>query len=365
MKTQKAIPTPEKGLFILTLLLCALGLLFVFEASVTKAFETFGTQWYFVRQQAMWFGVGMIGLAGGVLIPHRFWRSIAGVSYILSIVLLVAVFIPGIGREANGAMRWIELGGVGFQPVEVVKFAMVVFFADWMTKHQKVGPFLLLTLLPVALLFLQPDMGSALIVLGIAFGMYVAAGAPWKTVSVLTGAGIAVLALAVIFSPYRFKRLTTFLNPESDPLGASFHIRQITIALGNGGLFGQGIGKSRQKFHYIPEASTDSIFAIVAEEIGFVGCLVIFALFALYIHLGFQIVKKTEPASYEHLLSTGIVIWIGLQIALNLSAVVALVPLTGIPLPFFSYGGTSLVMILCVTGMLIGIGRRATHQVAS
>jgi cell division protein FtsW len=362
MKLQRPAPSSEKGLFILTIFLCLLGLLFVFEASVAEAFATFGDQWYFVRQQSMWLGVGLAGMVAGVLIPLSFWRSISKVLFAVSILLLFAVFLPGLGKEVNGAQRWINLGVLSLQPVEVLKFSMVMFYADWLTKHQKLGTFLLFTLLPVGLLFLQPDMGSALIVLGIAFGMYFAAGAPLKTFSFISLAGVAVLALAIIISPYRFQRLTTFINPDSDPLGASFHIRQITIALGNGGWLGQGIGKSRQKFSYIPEASTDSIFAIIAEEIGFIGSLILFSLFMLYIHWGLKIVGKTEPHSYEHLVSMGIVLWIGLQIMLNLSAVVALVPLTGIPLPFFSYGGTSLVMVLCVTGILVGIGRSATHH---
>lgn len=365
MKLKKPVPTPEKGLFILTLLLCALGLLFVFEASVAEAFTTFGNQWYFVRQQAMWLGVGVLGLFAGIFIPTKFWKSISGVMYVISLVLLALVFVPGIGKEVNGAWRWIDLGFFSFQPVEVLKFSLLIFFAQWLTKHQKLGAFLLLTILPTLLLFFQPDMGSALIVLSIAFGLYFAAGAPLKTIGLLTGGGVIALSLAVLLSPYRFQRITTFLNPDSDPLGASFHIRQITLALGNGGIIGQGIGKSRQKFSYIPEASTDSIFAIIAEEIGFVGSLTLFILFALYLHLAFLIVRKTEPFSYDHLLSMGIFIWIGIQILLNLSAVVALVPLTGIPLPFFSYGGTSLVMILCVTGILIGVGRRATHQISA
>jgi len=291
-------------------------------------------------------------------VPSQVWKKSAPLLYGLSIFLLLLVFVPGIGFEVNGARRWIGFLGFSFQPVELVKFAMICFFASWMEKHQKLGPFLFLTLIPVGLLFLQPDMGSALITLAIAFGLYFLAGAPLKTFLFTGVAGVLCLILLVVTSPYRYQRVTTFLNPESDPLGASFHIRQITIALGNGGLFGQGIGKSRQKFSYIPEASTDSIFAIVAEEVGFLGSLLVFASFALYLRLAYKIVQKTVEGSYEHLLAAGIMIWIGMQIVLNLASIVALVPLTGVPLPFFSYGGTALVMVLSITGILIGIGRR-------
>mgnify|MGYP000924591473 CR=1 FL=1 len=358
MKLRRPAFSLEWSLFLLTCILCVIGILFVFEASVAEAFSSFGNQFYFVREQVISFGIGLVGLVVGTFIPTSFWKKISPLMYALSIILLIMVFIPGLGFEVNGARRWIGIAGFSFQPVEVVKFAMIIFFANWMERHQKLPPFLFLTGLPVALLFLQPDMGSALIVISIAFGLYFLAGAPWKTFFATGGAGVGLLLLLILTSPYRMRRLTTFLDPESDPLGASFHIRQIIIALGNGGLIGQGIGNSRQKFNYIPEASTDSIFSIVAEEVGFLGCLGIILLFALFLKLAHQICRKTEPATYDHLLAHGILIWLGMQIVLNLSAVVALVPLTGVPLPFFSFGGTSLVMVLSVVGILIGIGKK-------
>lgn len=358
MKLRRPAFTTEISLFILTLVLCVLGILFVFEASVAEAFDKFGNQFYFVREQSAAFVIGLIGLAGGVILPSSFWKKVSPLMYGLSVFLLLLVFIPGIGVEVNGARRWVSLPGINLQPVELVKFGMIIFFASWMSQHQKLRPFLLLTGIPVALLFLQPDMGSALIVISIAFGLYFLAGAPWRTFIITGLIGVALLSLLIVVSPYRMKRVTTFLNPDADPLGASFQIRQIVIALGNGGLFGQGIGNSRQKFSYIPEASTDSIFSIIAEEVGFVGSTAIILLFALFLKLAHNICKKTEPGSFEHLLAHGILIWLGMQIVLNLSAVVALVPLTGIPLPFFSYGGTSLVMILSMTGILLGIGIR-------
>jgi cell division protein FtsW len=363
MKLRKPLPTPEKALLILTLFLSILGVLFVFEASVAEAFSTFGNQYYFAKQQMMWLGIGLIGMAISMHIPTQFWKKISPLAYIGGVVLLVLVFIPGIGKEVNGARRWLDIAGVNIQPAEVIKFGLILFFASWMEKHQKLLPFVFLTLIPVGLLFLQPDMGSALIVIGIALGLYYIAGAPYRIFFSVMMLGTIGLLFLILFSPYRMKRLTTFINPDSDPLGASFHIRQITLALGNGGILGQGIGKSRQKFSYIPEASTDSIFAIISEEIGFVGSLILFTLFGFFLRLCYAITIKTEPQSYDHLLASGIMLWLGAQILLNLSAIVALVPLTGIPLPFFSYGGTSLVMILWVTGILIGIGKRSNQQV--
>ncbi len=360
MKIKRPVSAPHKVLFFLTVILCAIGLLFVFEASVAEAFASFGNPFYFVKQQAMWLVIGIFGLIAGNFIPTSFWKKYSPILYGIAILSLIATFLPIIGRSVNGAHRWLYLPGFSFQPVEVVKFALVVFFAKWMSEHQKIAPFLFLTLLPAILLLLQPDMGSALIVLAIAFGMYFLAGAPLKTFGIIGACGAVLLLLIILISPYRLRRLTTFLNPESDPLGASFHIHQITIALGNGGILGEGIGKSRQKFSYIPEASTDSIFAIVAEEVGFVGSTILIFLFTIFIHSTYQITRRTTAGSYEHLFASGLFIWLAMQIILNLAAIVALVPLTGIPLPFFSYGGTSLLMVLFVVGILIQIGRKGS-----
>jgi len=358
MNIKKSVAAPQKVLLLLTFILCALGLLFVFEASVAEAYATFGNPFYFVRQQAMWLGIGVIGMIAGALIPIQIWKKSSPILYCIAIALTAATFLPVIGKEVNGAHRWLYLPGFSFQPVEVVKFALVAFFAKWMSEHQKIGSFLFLTLLPAALLLIQPDLGSALIVLSIAFGMYFLAGAPMKMFALIGGGGIVLLLIIILISPYRLRRVTTFLNPESDPLGASFHIHQITLALGNGGILGEGIGKSRQKFSYIPEASTDSIFAIVAEEVGFVGSLILVVMFTLFIQSMYQITTKTKSGSFTHLFAAGLMIWLGMQVVLNLSAIVALVPLTGIPLPFFSYGGTSLMMVLFVVGILFQIGHK-------
>src|SRR5258708_3797537 len=362
MNIKRATFSPEKGLFVVTILLSIIGLLFVFEASVAEAFASFGNQFYFVRQQAVWLVIGVLSMFIGVFVPALWWKKISPVLYVVGILLLITVFVPGLSHPINGARRWIFIKNFSFQPVEFIKFGMITFFAAWMEKHQKLGPFLFLTSVPVALLILQPDLGSALIVLSIAVALYFLAGAPYKTFLAILAIGLIALVGLIVISPYRFRRLTTFFNPDADPLGASFHIRQITLALGNGGIVGEGIGKSRQKFSYLPEASTDAIFAIVAEEVGFLGSIALFFLFFLYIHFGYRIVRKTEPRSYQHLLAAGILVLIGMQMLLNLSAIVALVPLTGIPLPFFSYGGTALVMVLFVTSILIGIGRQANAK---
>jgi cell division protein FtsW len=236
---------------------------------------------------------------------------------------------------------------------------MVLFFASWLSNHQRWLPFLFWTGLPVGLLMLQPDLGSTLIVISIAVGMYFVAGGSIKKLAVLGLVGLIGTSMLVASSPYRMERVKTFVNSDYDPLGAGFHVRQITIALGNGGAIGQGIGKSKQKFSYIPEVSNDSIFAIVAEELGFLGSSLIVALFGLYFATSASILKQTKPGSYEYLVTSGVLIWLGSQTILNLSAVVVLVPLTGLPLPFFSYGGSSLIMILLASGIISSTGRKS------
>lgn len=354
--------TPVKTLFLLTILISIIGLVFVFESSVAQAFNLFGNQYHFVQQQLTRFMIGLGLMLITSFIPVKFYKSLAPLIYIVSILMLLLVFIPGIGMQINGAHRWFNLIGFTFQPVESVKLGIIFFFALWMSQHQRMLPFLFLTGLPALLIMLQPDLGSTLIVVLIAFGLFFLSGGNLVKFFIMGLFGIVLIGLLIISQPYRMKRLTSFINPESDPLGASFHIRQITIALGNGAWFGQGIGKSKQKYSYIPEVSSDSIFAIVAEEIGFIGSLMVVSLFLAYLHTGYKIMIKYDQGSFEYLLAGGILLWFGGQTVLNLSAVVALVPLTGLPLPLFSYGGSSLIMILLATGILISLGRQASRN---
>jgi cell division protein FtsW len=351
-----------RTLLIFTIILCVLGLLFVFESSTTEGLNTFGDQYYFLRRQSIGLGIGFGALIFGLLMPTTFWKKTAPFVYAGAIFLLLLVFVPGIGREFNGAHRWISLLGITvLQPIEVAKLGIVIGLAHWLSKHQRIAPFVLLTGIPLGLVVLQPDLGSALLLAAICGGMYFLSGGKMSWIFAVGSTTIALAALLIILLPYRTERVLTFINPERDPLGASFHIRQITLALGRGGWIGQGIGNSRQKVAFIPEPSTDSIFAITAEEIGFLGSTIVIALYLGYISIGWKIASKqveatqNEKAVFRYLLAGGITIWIGMQTILNLAAVVALVPLTGMPLPFFSYGSSSLVMVLLATGILAKI----------
>lgn len=347
-----------KRVLVLATLLSAIGLFFVFEASTVESFNLFNHPYHFLKQQAMWLAVGLGAMFIARFIPLVFWQKISPVLYIFSLVLLVLVFIPGIGLRLNGANRWLLIAGNSFQPVELLKFTLTIYFASWLSKHQRFLPFIFLSLVPSVLLLLQPDMGSLLIVLGIVFVMFYTAGGQIKYFAIASVVGVVLLALLIASSSYRKQRVITFLNPDADPLGASFHIKQITIALGNGGWFGKGVGNSMQKHAYIPEASSDSIFAISAEEIGFLGSCLIIGLYLLYFYTIYKVANLYKVNTFPFLLSMGILAWLALQTLLNLSAIVALVPLTGLPLPFFSYGGSSLVMVLFVSGLLLRLASK-------
>lgn len=346
-----------KALFLVALLLSGLGLFFVFEASVAESFNTFGHQYHFLQRQAIGFVVGLIALGVGFFMKPSFWRRISPIGYLIGLFFLIGVFIPGISLELNGAHRWLSFGGLRLQPVELFKFMLLAFFASWMSRTQKVATFLFFTGIPALLIISQPDLGSVLVLVWIAFGLYFLAGGELKMISMLGIIGGVLVAVAILTSPYRLERLKTYLNPDLDPLGSGFHTRQITIALGNGGWFGVGLGNSRQKHAYIPEASSDSIFAIVAEEVGYVGSMFILSLYLLYFHFARKIIGVLKKGSFEFLLAWGILLWISGQTLLNLAAVVVLVPLTGLPLPFFSYGSSSLVMVLFSTGILMKLGK--------
>jgi cell division protein FtsW len=334
-------------------ILTLLGIFSVYTASTSEALAMTGDPFFLIRQHLVRVVVGIMGFSAIQYVPLSFWKKLSPFGYVACLVALVVVFLPGIGLELNGAHRWVSLGGVVIQPIEIVKLSLTLFFATWLTPQKKAVSFAFLVGCIALLVIAQPDLGSLLLILMTTLGQYFMAGGKLQTLGMFGAAGVVFVLIAVLLSPYRLQRLTTYLDPHSDPLGASFHIRQIILGLGNGGWLGQGLGQSKQKYAYIPEPSTDSIFAIVSEEVGFVGSVAILALFGYFWRCGTTILKALPLESFESKWGWGVLIWIGGQVLLNISAVVALVPLTGVPLPFFSYGGSSLVMIWLGTGILV------------
>lgn len=358
--SKRSVAPAQLGIFvmILVIILSLLGLVFVFEASVAESLDTFGDRYYLFKQHLIGLAIGVVAFFVGLIIPSKFWIKISPFLFLGSLVLLLAVFIPGVGLNLNGASRWLSIAGITIQPVEIAKFALITYLAAWLPKQKDIIPFLIVAGIPALLLILQPDLGSLLVIFSIACSIYFISGGNLKQLGTVALVSIPLLVIAIATSPYRMQRVLTFFDPESDPLGSSYHVRQIILALGRGGLFGQGLGNSTQRFSYIPEASTDSIFAIVAEETGYFGSFVIIALFAVLVFSLFKLVNQTKNPVEIKLLGNGLAIWITVQTLLNLSAVVALVPLTGVPLPFFSYGRTALIMLLFATGVLLNTGKK-------
>jgi len=276
---------------------------------------------------------------------------------IFALLSLIVVLIPGVGTKVLGARRWLVVGPVRFQPAEFAKLAFVLYLSTFWSSKRSLWPFLIILVVLLGLIMLEPDLGTAVVLATTSLLVYFVSGAPLLSLALVGLVGLLGGAGLILLSPYRRERFSTFLNPTHDPLGASYHIRQILIAIGSGGWFGVGLGQSRQKYEYLPEVSTDSIFAVIAEELGFIGGLVILILFLILIWRGMKIAKEA-PDEFGKILAVGLISWIGFQALVNLAAMVALVPLTGIPLPFISYGGSSLVLSLTGMGILANIARQ-------
>lgn len=357
-KPRNRLTPPDRWILIAVLILTLIGILMVFDSSVAIAFRDFSDRYYFVREQVKWLLIGFIALIICSRIDYHRWKPLALPLLMGTLLLLVLVFIPGVGIHALGARRWIQTGLFVFQPAELAKFSLVVYLSAWFSAPERgrTAAFLLLLIMVVGLVVLEPDLGTSIVILTTAIALYFMSGAPLWHFALLTPVMfLSALGLA-LSSPYRFRRLTTFLNPQSDPLGASYQIRQVLLALGSGGLFGTGIGQSRQKYEYLPEANTDSIFAIIAEEIGFIGSAIVILLFLFLIWRGFRAARRA-PDQFGKLLASGVSVWIGIQTVINLSSMVALVPLTGVPLPLISYGGSSLIVTMSALGVLLNISR--------
>lgn len=357
-------------LAIAVLVLTMFGVLMVYNTSVIVAFEQIGDKYWFLKHQTIWVFVGVIG---GYIISqanYQWLRKYSVVFIIVSIILLMLVFVPFLSSEVYGARQRIVIPGIPFlnyltiQPSEIVKLTGVIYFASIFSNIKDKLPhmhYFLVLLLIVVLVAIEPDLGNAVLILGSGIMVYFAAGVNLLTLSlVLLTSGVAALIFA-LSSEYRRQRILTFLNPLSQTESVSYHIQQIFIALGSGGLFGLGLGNSRQKYQYIPEVMTDSIFAIIGEELGLLGAVVIIGILLFIIWRGFQIALHCRD-EFGKLLAIGITANIGLQTIVNLGGMVGLMPLTGVPLPFISYGGSSLTILLFSVGILINISRSSANK---
>lgn len=353
-------------LLIVLLILLALGLTMVLSASSPKSLSDYGTSYHFFIRQLI-FALAGLGLMMIISkIDYRFYQKFYKIAWILSVVLLVLVLL--IGKEVNESKRWIEItSSLSFQPSEIVKFLMIVFYAGILTRNRdELGNFWMglvkhiCMIAPIiVLLLLEPHFSVSIVILGTCCMMMIMAGCKFWQFAAAGGAiGVPAIVAMVMMADYRLVRVTTFLDPWSDPKGAGWQVIQSLYAIGSGGLFGMGLGEGNQKYLYLSEPQNDFIFAILAEELGFVGCVFVIILFAILIWRGILIAMKA-PDMFGSLMAVGITSLIAIQVIINIAVVTSSMPVTGMPLPFFSYGGTSLLILLCEVGVLLNISRAA------
>lgn len=346
------------SLAISVIILTFFGLFMIFDASSYVAFRDFGDKYHYIKDQFVWTLLGFGGLIFFSFFDYKKLYNLSLFILCLALILLVLVFVPGIGVHLLGARRWIDMGAFLLQPAEFVKLALAIYLAAWFSNKEKgrLPAFLLLMGLVLGLVMFEPDMGTAFVILSEAMAIYFLSGGNIAYFGFLMPLVFVGGLIFIKFSTYRAKRLEEFLNIDLSLESSSYHIKQILIALGVGGLTGVGFGNSLQKYAYLPESTTDSIFAIIAEELGFVGAtiLILFYLFIFWRCFHIAIYAKDN---FGKLLGSGIATFLAIQTFINLGAQTALIPLTGIPLPFISYGGSSLIIDLCAIGILLNISQ--------
>jgi cell division protein FtsW len=357
---------PDLWLFGVAVALLSAGVVMVYSASAIVAADRFHDPYFFLKKQLFWALIGAGAMWVALRVDYRWLEKVVVPALVVAGVLLVLVLIPPIGQAINGTRRWIRLGVVSFQPAELAKLALVVYLAAFLARKRgamedfRTGalPPLLVAGAMAGLVLAQPDLGNCLTLIALTFGLLYLAGSPIKHLAWVAAPAVPLLVMAVWMAPYRMRRITAFLDPWADPRGSGFQIIQSWLALGNGGLVGQGIGGSRQKLFYLPESHTDFIFAILGEELGFVGGLAIVALFAVLIWRGLRIGLRA-PDAFGSYLALGITVLLATQTLVNLGVVTGLLPTKGLPLPFISFGGSALLMTMLATGVLLNISQQA------
>lgn len=364
MKSNRSV-NPHNFDYLLIITVAALlliGLIMIYSATFALGFQLHDEPSYYFVRQLLWMGIGLLSMIIFARVEYHTWRRFSIPVMVLTLILMVLVLF--VGDEQFGAQRWLLNGSI--QPSELSKLAIIIYIADWLSAKGKqiqdvnygLVPFAILLGLITGLIILQRDLSTAILVAATAMAMFfVAGGSLWQiAISIFGGGG--VLALLIITSSYRVARVTAFLDPlNSDPLGDGYQIRQILIALGSGGVTGLGLGASRQKFGYIPASHTDGIFAIIGEEIGFIGCVLVIGLFAFLAYRGFKI-ALAAPDTFGLILAAGVTCSLVIQAIVNIGVVTSTFPFTGIPLPFISFGGSSLIVSMASIGVLLSVSRR-------
>jgi cell division protein FtsW len=350
---------------VLVAVLCIFGLVMVGSASPLISLQLYGSTWSILIRQSMYMGAGACALLVCARLDYAFWRRIRGVLVVVTMGLLVVVLVPHLGVSAGGSSRWIGVGMLQLQPSELMKLALAVFAADLLTRRADPDTDPKMVIVPVlavlgisgVLILKQPDMGTALVLSCIAFGILFMGGVPLGPIMKILGA-FAGLALVVgLADPYRRDRILSFLNPSANRSGTGYQVWQSLIGLGSGHVFGLGLGGGHEKYGTLPNAHTDFIFSVVGEELGLVGGVVLLSLFFGLAWFGLRAATRA-PDRFGSLLAVGITTWIASQAIINVGAVIGVLPVTGIPLPFISYGGSSLIITMAAVGVLLNIAAK-------
>ncbi|KPJ56873.1 hypothetical protein AMJ49_03620 [Parcubacteria bacterium DG_74_2] len=348
------------------LALLAVGILTLSSVSAAFSQEQIGNPYYFLKHQIIYgFLPGIILSLFALKLKLSFFKKLAIIFLLGNLVLMGMVFLPSLGIKRLGATRWVQLGPLSLQPSEFLKITTILYFAAWLSGRGKrrmkenLLAFSIMAAIIAVFLIRQPDISTLGIIILVGILMYFVAGNPLWHSLIMIGGVVIIGVILIKFEPYRFNRILTFLNPEEDPMGIGYQIKQALIAVGSGGVSGAGLGMSRQKFGFLPQSISDSIFAIFAEETGFIGSIVLIFLFLIFLWRGFKIAKEQKD-DFSKLLAFGITSWIALQAFINIASMTKVLPLMGMPLPFVSYGGSALISELIGVGILLNISKSTT-----
>ena len=354
----------DLALLISVIAISIFGIIMIYSSSNIWAEYKFNDAFKYLKMQGLFLIVGIVLMIIISKIPYKYYLDKANIILVICFVLLILVLIPGIGKIRNGSRSWFGVGGLGIQPSEFMKLALIIFISKYLHKNERnnisikkdILPILFITLLTFGLIMLQPDFGTGVIIVMSIIGILFISGLKMKFFIIAGLVGVVGAVVLILIAPYRFERILSFINPWVDPLGTGFQAIQSLFAIGPGGLLGLGLGNSIQKHFYLPEPQTDFIFAIISEEFGFLGVLIVSALFLTIIYRGMKISLNAKDL-FSKYLSFGITFSLAFQALLNLMVVVSLIPITGVTLPFLSYGGSSLLITLCSMGILLNISR--------
>ena len=362
---------PDYGLLAVLSVLVVLGLIFVYSSSYALGYAQYGDANYFVKRQALYLALGVITMLVTMTVDYHVLMRLSPLIMFVALVLLAATVVPGVGFEQNGARRWIALGPLPpLQPSEFAKLAVLVYMAAWLAAKGEivrdlslgVAPFVCMVGLIGALIMFEPDMGTAMMIAMITGTLFFVAGARLVHMISLMAATLVMASVLIASGGYRMERILSFTSAEDHAEGVGFHTLQLLLAFGSGGIGGLGLGVSRQKFFYIPGSHTDGVLAIVGEELGFLGVTIVLGLFAVLLWRGLRIARRA-PDRFGSLLAVGVIAWVAFQTIINIGGVTRSIPLTGIPLPFLSYGGSSMLALMVAMGILLSISRSAALEV--